>query len=86
MMSKYSESYHHRSSIIGGIELLRGARLRGAVLPESNRWVTILPEGDLFIPKESLIPRNLGTLLLFANSEGHAWWFSVYVNSELIAS
>jgi hypothetical protein len=86
-MSEYSESYHLKSNKIeSGIELLLRAGLQGFVLPAANGWVTVLPKGDEFIPNESLIANNIGTLLSYLYGEDHAWWFTIYMNSESVAS
>ena len=86
-MSEYSESYHLKAgSTEDGIDLLRRAGLRGFVLPASNGWVTVLPEGEPFVPDEALIAANTGTLLYYASAEDHGWWFALYVRNTPMAS
>ena len=86
-MSEFSESYHLRAeSTEAGIELLRRAGPRGFILPALNGWVTVLPEGDPFVPNEALISANTGTLFYYASAEDHGWWFALYVNDTPVAS
>ncbi|RQO56027.1 hypothetical protein DBR47_19405 [Paucibacter sp. KBW04] len=86
-MSEFSESYQLRAEgSEAGIELLRRANLRGFVFPAKNGWVTVLPEGEPFVPNEQLVAANTGTLLYFASAEDHGWWCTLYENNAPIAS
>ena len=86
-MSEFSESYHLKTSETRhGIELLHRAGLRGFVFPATNGWVTVLPEGEPFVPNEPLIKASTGTLLYFGNAEDHGWWFAVYVDANPLVS
>lgn len=86
-MSEFSESYHLKAeSTEAGVELLRLAGLRGFVLPVSNGWVTVLPDGNPFVLNEALVSVNTGTLFYYASAEDHGWSFALYVNDRPVAS
>ena len=86
-MSEFSESYHLKAGRTeDGIELLRCAGLRGFILPAANGWVTVLPDGEPYVPNEALISANTGTLLYYASAEDHGWWFALYARDTLVAS
>lgn len=83
-MSEFSESYHlWTDTIDDGKDLLNRSRLNGFIFPEHNNWVTILPEGDIFILKKKLIEANQGILLHYIYAADHGWSFGIYKKSDL---
>ncbi|KGE16808.1 hypothetical protein [Paenibacillus wynnii] len=78
-MSEFSESYHLLSNNQQeGVSLLQNAGIGGFVFPETNNWVTLLPEGDIFELNNELISHNPGVLLHYIYAEDHGWSLSVF--------
>lgn len=85
-MSEFSDSYHLKTdNMQDGIKLLQKAGKRGFVFAESNGWVTLVAEGESFMPNESLISANTGILLHFINAEDHGWGFTIYNGNRQIS-
>jgi len=85
-MSQFSESYHLKTKDMqDGIMLLQKAGKRGFVFSESNGWVTLVAEGEAFMPNEGLINSNTGILLHFMNAEDHGWGFTLYDGNKQIS-
>ena len=84
-MSEFSDSYHLRSyNRNDGVNLLKKAKLKGFVFPETNGWITLVAEGDELMPNNKLIKVNNGNLIHFVNAEDYGLYFSIYNGNKRI--
>ena len=78
-MSEFSESYHLRgTSRRDAADLLARAGLAGFVFPALDGWVTLVAEGEPFVPNKKLIKANTGTLLRWMCGDDQGWGFDVF--------
>ncbi|MCI5207303.1 MAG: hypothetical protein D3910_00560, partial [Candidatus Electrothrix sp. ATG2] len=85
-MSEFSESYHLWSnSIDEGKSLLNKSGQSGFIFPAVNNWITLLPEGDIFVPNKNIIKYNQGILLHYAYAEDHEWSLGIYKQNTLVS-
>lgn len=84
-MSEFSDNYHLRSyNRNDGVNLLKKAKLKGFVFPETNGWITLVAEGSKLTPNNKLIEANNGNLIHFVNAEDYGLYFSIYNSNKRI--